>query len=158
LEDKPHVLSESSLLSPDSKSSFCEFDQLTPKQRAEVDAEFEKSSSNCSTAIETKHPRGDEAASLEISRHENGQEARLQKVGEFDTFSDHAAESNVQLCDKLSAGVNTSRSKTDPADEISPKATENRVNVDSDSSQLAACFSSDLCHNLLRVIAPKLID
>jgi len=53
LEDKPRVLSESSLLSPDSKSSFCEFDQLTRKQRAEVDAEFEKSSSNCSTAIET---------------------------------------------------------------------------------------------------------
>jgi len=42
LEDKPRVLSESSLLSPDSISSSCEFDQLTPKQRAEVDAEFER--------------------------------------------------------------------------------------------------------------------
>jgi len=141
------------LLSPDSKSSFCEFDQLTPKQRAEVDAEFEKSSSNCSTAIETKHPRGDEAASLEISRHENGQEACLQKFGEFVTFSDHAVESNVQLCDKLSAAANTSGSKIEPADDMSPQATENRVNVDSDSAQLDASSSSDLCVNSIYLTA-----
>jgi len=93
LEDKPRVLSESSLLSPDSISSFCDFDQLTPKQRAEVDAEFEKCSSNCSTSVETKHPRDDEATSLEILKHGNGQEARLQQVGEFHTSSHNARSS-----------------------------------------------------------------
>ena len=145
LEDKPLVLSESSLLLPDSISGFCEVDQLASKQRAEVDAESEKSSSNCSTAVETKHLRVDEAASLKIPKHGNGQEPRLHQVGEFDTSSDNAAESNVQLCDKLSAAVNTSGSKIEPADDMSPQATDNCMNVDSDSTQLAASSSSDLC-------------
>jgi len=60
----------------------------------------------------------------------DGQEAFPQQAGEFDTSSCNAAESNVQLCDELSAAVNTSGSKDEPADETSPQATGNYVNVD----------------------------
>jgi len=147
LEDQTCALSESSLLVSDSSSDFREVDQLASKQQAADVTEFEKSSSNCSTALEMKHLRSDEAASLETSKNGNGQEASVQQVGEFNTSSDNAAESNVQLCDKLSAAVNTSRSKTDPADEMSPKATDNCVSVDNVSAQLAASSSSDLCVN-----------
>ena len=94
-----------------------------------------------------KHPRSDEAASLENSKKGNGQETCLQQVGEFDTCRDNVEESNVQLSDKLSAAVDTSGSKTDPVDEISPKATDNCVTVDNVSAQLAASSSSDLCVN-----------
>ena len=85
-----------------------------------------------------KHLRSDEAASLETSRNGNGQEAFPQQAGEIRTSSDNVAESNVQLCDKLSAAVKTSGSKDEPADETSPQATGNCVNVDNGSAQLAA--------------------
>jgi len=53
----------------------------------------------------------------------------------------------MQLCDKLSAAVNTSGSKDEPADETSLEAADNCVSVDNVSAQLAASSSSDLCVN-----------
>ena len=94
-----------------------------------------------------KHLRSDEAASLEMSKNRTGQDAFPQQVGEIHTSSDNAAESNVQLCDKLSTAVNTSGLKIEPADETSPQATGNCVNVDNGSAQLAASSSNDLCMN-----------
>ena len=131
----------------DSSSDFRGVDQPLPKQLAADVAEFEKDALNCSTPVEMKHLRSDEAASLETSKNGNGQEAFPQQVGEIHTSSDNAAESNVQLYDKLSAAVNTFGSKTDPADEMSPKATDNCVSVDNVSAQLDASSSSDLCVN-----------
>ena len=90
-EEKPYVLSESSLLLPDSISEFHKVDQLATKQRAKVDPDFEKLSSNYSTAVETKHLRGNEAASLEISKHGNGQESHPQQAGPVSSFV-HKAE------------------------------------------------------------------
>ena len=80
LEDQTCALSESSLLVSDSSSDFREVDQLAPKQQAADVAEFEKSSSNCSTAVEMKHLRSDEAASLETSKNGNGQEASSNRL------------------------------------------------------------------------------
>jgi len=87
LEDQTCVLSESSLLVSDSLRIFARW-----ISRPQSNTKFEKSSSNCDTAVETKDLRGDEAASLEISKNGNGQEAFPQQV---------AAGSNVQLRDKL---------------------------------------------------------
>jgi len=106
-----------------------------------------------STAVETKHPRCNETALLDISKHGNLQEGCVQRVGEFDTSNDNAAESNVQLCDKLSAAVNTSGSKIEPAAEMSPQATDNRVNLNNGSAQLAASSSSDLRVNSSSLIS-----
>ena len=100
-----------------------------------------------------KHLRSDEAASFETSRNGNGQEAFPQQVGEIHTSSDNAAESNVQLCDKLSAAVNTSGSKDEPADETSPQATGNFVNMDNGSAQHAASSSNDLWVNSIFLTA-----
>ena len=79
LQDRTCVLSESSLLVSDSSSDFREVDQLASEQRAADVEEFEKSSSNCSTAVEMKHFRSDEAASLEASR--NGRPRSLPPTG-----------------------------------------------------------------------------
>jgi len=154
LEDQTFALGESSLLVSDSSSDFREVDQ-----RAADAAEFETSSSNCSTPVERKHLRSDEAPSLEISKNGNGQEACLQQVGEIHTSSDNAAESNVQLCDKLPAAVNTSGSKDKPADETSLKTTDNCMSVGNVSAQLSSESSSnDLCVNsisLAGAVRPK---
>ena len=96
-----------------------------------------------------KHLRSDEAASLEISKNGNGQEAFLQQVGEYHTSRDNAAESNMQLCDKLSAAVITSGSKDEPADETSLKAADNCASVGNVSAQLAEGSSKYLCVNLI---------
>ena len=59
----------------------------------------------------------------------------------------------MQLCDKLSVAVNTSGSKDEPADETSPQATGNCVNVDNGSAQLAASSSNDLWVNSIFLTA-----
>ena len=67
-----------------------------------------------------------ETTSLETSEGEAGQEEPcLQQVGEIGTWSHYAAESKVQLCDKLSATVNKPGSNVEPADKKFRQAIDN---------------------------------